>query len=166
MKDGMAVVIRPIRPGDEELLLKFHETLSDRSVRLRYFYTFSLSSRTAPERLTQICSSDYDRHMVLVAVHEDASSGTEEILGIGRLSKLEGGSEAEAALLVADRFQQGGLGSELLRRLIEIARDQKLDRIVAEMLGENLAMEALLRRFGFRFVPPDDPSLVRAVLEL
>ncbi len=166
MADGTPVTIRPIRPGDEPAVLKFHESLSDRSVRLRYFFTFSLTSRTDPQRLIQICSSDYDRQMALVAEYEEASSGAQEIVGIGRLSKLEEGSEAEAALLIADRFQQRGLGSELLRRLIQFGRDEKLKRIVAEMLGENLAMQALVSKLGFHFVPSGDPTLIRAVLEL
>jgi len=60
MKDGSAVTIRPIRPEDEPLLVRFHETLSDRSVYLRYFCSLSLSRRVAHERLLRICFGDYD----------------------------------------------------------------------------------------------------------
>jgi acetyltransferase len=166
MQDGTRVTIRPIRPDDKELMLRFHESLSDRSVRLRYFYTFSLASRTAEERLTQICSGRDDRQIVLVAEGEDADSGMREILGVGRLSKLEGGREGEAAILVVDRFQQRGLGSELLRRLIQIARDEQLASVVAEMLRENAGMQALVRKLGFRLGRSDDPAVIRAVLDL
>ena len=166
MKDGTQVTIRPIRPEDEPLMVKFHESLSDRSVHLRYFSSFSLSARTAPERLTRICFIDYEREMALVADYEDASSGTQEILGVGRLSKLPGSNDAEVAVLVTDRYHQRGLGAELLRRLVQVARDEQLDRIVAEMLQENLAMQALAKRLGFRMVTSDDPALVRAVLNL
>ena len=44
MKDGTAVTIRPIRPEDEPLMVQFHETLSERSVYLRYFHLLNLSS--------------------------------------------------------------------------------------------------------------------------
>jgi acetyltransferase len=67
MKDGSAVTIRPIRPEDEPLLVRFHETLSDRSVYLRYFCSLSLSRRVAHERLLRICFGDYDREIALVA---------------------------------------------------------------------------------------------------
>ena len=61
------LLIRPIRPEDEPLLVKFHETLSERSVSLRYFHAMKLSTRVAHERLTRICFIDYDREMALVA---------------------------------------------------------------------------------------------------
>ncbi len=166
MKDGTQVTIRPIRLEDEPLMVKFHESLSDRSVHLRYFSSFSLSARTAPERLLRVCFLDYDREMVLVADHKDPSSGTHEILGVGRLTKLRGTNDAEVAVLVTDRCQNRGLGTELLRRLIQVAQDEKLDRMVAEILLENLAMQTLAKRLGFRFVTSDDPAVVKAVLHL
>jgi acetyltransferase len=166
MKDGTRVTLRPIRPNDVPLMSRFHESLSDRSVRLRYFYTFSLASRTAHERLIQICSGDYDRQIALVAERENPETNLPEILGVGRLSKLEGGRQAELAVLVADLWQQHGLGSELLCRLIGIARDERLARVVADMLPENAGMRILVERAGFRFVASDDPTLARAVLDL
>lgn len=166
LTDGTQVTIRPIHPEDEALMVKFHESLSNRTVRSRYFYSYSLSARTAHERLSRICFVEPDRETVLVAEHKDANSGTHEIVGVGRLSKLPGSNDAEAAVLVTDRYQRRGLGIELLGRLIEIAREHKLDRIVAEILGENLAMQLLVKRLSFKLVTADDPSVVRAVLYL
>lgn len=166
MKDGTQVTIRPIRPEDEPLMVKFHESLSDRSVHLRYFSSFSLSARTAHERLTRICFVDNEREIALVADHEDGSSGAREILGVGRLSRFHGSKDAEVAVLVTDRYQRRGLGAELLRRLIKVAREEQLDHIVAEMLQENVAMQTLAKRLGFRMVTSDDLALVRAVLNL
>jgi len=166
MKDGTQVTIRPIRLEDEPLMVRFHESLSDRSVHLRYFSSFSLSARTAPERLLRVCFLDYDREMVLVADRRDSSSGTHEILGVGRLTKLRGTNDAEVAVLVTDRCQNRGLGTELLRRLIHVARDEKLDCIVAEILLENLAMQTLAKRLGFRLLASQDPAVVKAVLHL
>ncbi len=90
MKDGAEVVIRPIRPEDEPLMVKFHATLSERSVYLRYFHLMNLSQRVAHERLTRICFIDYDREMALVAERRDPKTGEREILGVGRLVKLLG----------------------------------------------------------------------------
>src|SRR5215469_16972486 len=67
MKNGTEVTVRPIRPEDEPLLIEFHQTLSDRSVYLRYFGSLSLRSRVAHERLIRICFVGYDRQMALVA---------------------------------------------------------------------------------------------------
>ena len=65
------MVIRPIRPEDEPLMVKFHGTLSEQSVYLRYFHMEKLDSRVAHERLLQKCFIDYEREMALVADRQD-----------------------------------------------------------------------------------------------
>jgi acetyltransferase len=166
MKDGTQALIRPIRPEDEALMIKFHSGLSDRTVYLRYFCSLSLAARTAHERLVRICFAEPDRETVLVASHTDEITGEQRIVAVGRINKLLPKNEAELAILVSDECQGRGLGSELLRCLIQAARDQKLDRIVAEMLRDNIAMQSLLKKAGFRLRLFDDPRSVRAVLEL
>jgi acetyltransferase len=149
MKDGAQILIRPIRPEDEPAMVAFHETLSERSVYLRYFHMEKLSERVAHDRLIQKCFIDYDREMALVAVRTVAGAG-EEILGIGRLSKNAGTREAEVAVLVTDKYQRQGLGMEIMRRLIVVARDEKLESIEANTLPENVAMRALASGLGFK----------------
>ncbi len=112
MANGTPITIRPIRPEDEPLMVRFHKVLSDSSVRFRYFESLNLSRRVAHERLTRICFIDYDREMALVADRRDLVSGRHEILAVGRLNKLHGKDEAEFALLVRDDCaeQRPGLG--------------------------------------------------------
>jgi acetyltransferase len=166
MKDGNQVTLRPIRPEDEPLMVKFHETLSDRSVYLRYFCSLSLSRRVEHERLLRICFGGYDREMVLVAERTDPASGERRIIAVGRMNKLHAGNEAEVAVLVSDQYQKLGLGNELLRRVIQIARDEKLARVSAEMLPDNIAMQIITKRLGFRVRAGEDPTSVRAFLDL
>jgi acetyltransferase len=166
MRDGNPVTIRPIRPEDEPLLVKFHETLSDRSVYLRYFCTLSLSRRVAHERLLRICFGDYDREIALVAERTDTATGEHHIMAVGRISKLHGKNEAEVAVLVSDRYQNLGLGLELLNRVVQIARDEKLSEVHAEMLPDNLAMQVIMKRVGFRVRAGEDLGSVQAFLEL
>ena len=154
MKDGEAVTIRPIRPEDEPLVIEFHKKLSERSVYLRYFQPLKLTQRTAHERLTRICFLDYDREMALV-VERKKADGTPEIIAIGRLSKMHGRPEAELAALVQDEFQGKGLGGELYRRLIQVARDQHLTKVHSDMLGENREMQNLCKRLNFHLTTPD-----------
>ncbi len=165
-KDGTKVIIRPIRPEDEPLMVKFHETLSDRSVYLRYFCSLSLSRRVAHERLLLICFSDYDREMALVAERTDLATGERQIMGVGRMNKMHAGNEAEVAILVSDKYQKHGLGYELLRRVIEVARDEKLSRVSAEMLTDNIAMQVIMKRLGFGVRASEDMTSVRAFLDL
>jgi len=166
MKDGNQVTIRPIRPEDEPLMVKFHETLSDRSVYLRYFASLSLSRRVAHERLLRICFGDYDREMALVAERTDPATGNRAIMAVGRMNKLHGKTEAEVAVLISDQYQNQGLGYELLRRVVEISRDEKLTRVSAEMMPDNLAMQAIMKRIGFSVRTSEDMTSVLAVLDL
>jgi acetyltransferase len=166
MKNGAEVTIRPIRPEDEPALVRFHEALSERSVYLRYFQPMKLSTRTAHERLTRICFLDYDREMAMVAEHRDAATGQQEIVAVARLSKLHAVNEAEAAIVVSDSFQHQGLGTELYRRLAEIARDEKIQRIVSTMLGENREMRAICQKLGFRIHADMEEQTVKAELEV
>ncbi|HEX3354228.1 MAG TPA: bifunctional acetate--CoA ligase family protein/GNAT family N-acetyltransferase [Terriglobales bacterium] len=166
MKNGTEVVLRPIRPEDEPLMVKFHQTLSDRSVYLRYFYSLSLSSRVAHDRLVRICFVDYDREIAIVADCRDPKTGQHRILGVGRLVKSHGRNEGEIAVLVSDEYQNQGLGTELFQRAIQIARDEKLARVDAEILPDNLPMKKIAKKLGFRMRTPDDSASLRAVLEL
>ena len=165
-KNGMQVLIRPIRPEDEPAMAKFHETLSDRSVYLRFFHLDRLSSRVAHARLLRKCFIDYDREMALVAERSTPGGAEHEIMAVGRLTRTPGTAEAEVAVLVADPFQHCGLGSELLRRLIQVGHDEKLERITATMLPENMAMRALVARSGFEVVKNSDLSAVHVELQL
>jgi acetyltransferase len=166
MKDGNQVTIRPIRPEDEPPMVKFHETLSDRSVYLRYFCTLSLSRRVAHERLLRICFGDYDREIALVAERTDPGTGERQIIAVGRINKLHGKNEAEVAVLVSDRYQNLGLGNELLQRVVQIARDEKLTQVSAEMLPDNRAMQVIMKRVGFQVRTGEDLTSIRAYLDL
>ena len=166
MKDGTPVTLRPIRPEDEPLMVKFHEALSERSVFLRYFQLSKLSQRVAHDRLRRICFLDYDREIAIVADHTPPHTGAHEILAIGRLSKLHGRNAAEVALLVRDQYQHRGLGMELLRRLIQVARDEHLDSVQAYMLRENIEMRSLIEKLGFRVEPADEDGVHLTSLSL
>jgi acetyltransferase len=162
MRDGTDVTIRPIRPEDEPLMVKFHETLSERSVYFRYFHLMNVSQRTAHERLTRICFIDYNREMALVAERRDAQSGEREILAVGRLSKIHWSSDAEVAVLVSDKWQGRGLGSELLHRLIQVGKDEKLSRLTADILPDNRDVQRVCDRLGFRLRHSMEEEVVKA----
>lgn len=167
LRDGTPVTIRPIRPEDEPRMVEFHESLSDRTVYMRYLCSMSFAFRTTHERLVRICHGCSESELVLVAEQQDPNTGGQHILGVGRLNKLPTGAEAEVAVVVSDQYQKKGLGTELVRQLIRGARDEKLLRLVAEMLTDNLAIQNTFRKLGFRLRRvPDDPGSVQAVLEL
>jgi acetyltransferase len=166
MKDGNPVVIRPIRPEDEPGMVRFHETLSERSVYLRYFHFMNLEQRTTHERLTRICFIDYDREMALVAEQRNTETGEAEILGVGRLSKIHGTSEAEVAVLISDKFQGRGLGKELLARLLIVGADEKLSKLTADILPDNRDVMRVCEKLGFSLKHSLEDEVVRAEFQL
>jgi acetyltransferase len=162
LKNKAPIFIRPIKPEDEPLMVRFHETLSEESVYNRYFAALKLSQRVAHERLVRICFNDYDREIALVAELKVPKGEEKKILGVGRLSKQHGRNEAEFSVLVSDEWQRQGLGCELLRRMIEIGRNEKLASISGVILADNHAMQHICRKVGFKVVHEADNNSFNA----
>jgi len=132
----------------------------------RYAHVVRLSERVSHERLIRACFIDYDREMALLALVDTARTGAMAIVGVGRLIKARDDAEAEFALVVSDAYQHHGIGSELLRRLIDIGRAEQVGRIVGHILAENGAMLRVCTGLGFRITYQDDALMVDAVLDL
>ena len=164
--DSTAVTLRPIRPEDEPMMVKFHETLTERSVYFRYFHQLNLIERVAHDRLIRICFNDYDREIALVADRRDPATGNHEILGVGRLSKIHGTENCEFAVVVSDQYQKRGLGTQLVKLLIDVARNEKLKVISADVLPENHEMRRICEKLGFELKRPANDQLVKARLTL
>jgi len=166
MKDGTPVTIRPIRPEDEPAMVKFHETLSERSVYLRYFHLMNLEQRVTHERLTRICFIDYDREMALVAERRNPETGDPEILAVGRMTKVHGTNEGEVAVLVSDHWQGRGLGKELLSRLMVVGVDERLTKLTADILPDNREVMRICEKLGFSLKHSLEDEVVHAEFKL
>ncbi len=165
-QSGETVQIRPIRPEDEPAMVRFHESLSERTVYQRYLQQLNLSQRTAHERLTRICFIDYAQQMALVAERKDSTTGESRILGVGRLQGLQSGPEAEFSIVVCDDFQHKGLGSELMRRILTAARAEGVKTISADILADNTPMQRLVEKVGFKVTQTPGEPVAVARLEL
>ena len=165
LPDGNAVLIRPIKPEDEPMLVKFHESLSDRSVYNRYLKALNLSQRVGHERLVRICFNDYDREIALVV--EKKNHGSErEVLGVGRLRKLHDTEGGDFALVISDLYQHKGLGTRLMSLLIDVARSEKLRWLEGSILPESEDMLALCKHMGFTLTPAEDSKVIQARMEI
>jgi acetyltransferase len=143
LKNGAPLTVRPIRPDDEALIVRFHQDLSQETVRQRYLKAVHYEERIAHDRLIRICFNDYDREIALVAIH------AQEVVGVARLTKLQSGKEASFALVVKDAFQNQGVGSRLMEQLLAVAHAEKIELLAASLLEENFQMQKLLKRLGF-----------------
>lgn len=165
-RDGTMITFRPIRPEDEPLVAKFHETLSERTVFQRYLQAMNLSQRIGHDRLSRLCFIDYDREIALVAVRINQKNGQPEIMGVTRITKDREGSGADFNVLVSDKFQHQGLGKELMNQIIAVARAEKLTSLRGQFLKDNAEMLALAEKFGFVISAGERENMVSAELAL
>jgi acetyltransferase len=167
--DGQPWTLRPIRPEDAEALQSFTRGLSEHS---RYMRFISMMRELTPRMLARYTQVDYDREVALVAVTDvpdPAHRGhpREEVIGVARYLRNADGRGAEFALVIGDDWQRRGLGRQLMRALVEAAREQRLEYIDGLVLAVNTPMLALMKGLGFRIDPdPEDPTLRRVWLPL
>ncbi len=134
-RSGIPVFLRPVRISDEGLLKDFFYSLSDRSMYRRFL---TPTVEMSHERLQEFVIIDYTKEMIILAVVEE--NGREAVAGLGEYYLEEDGLRANVAFAVGDQYQNRGIGTELLRYLIQIARKQGLIGLTAEVLKENEPM--------------------------
>jgi acetyltransferase len=132
---------------------------------MRYLQPIMLEERVMHERLARICHVDYDREIALVAETTD-TSGERNVMGIVRLSRIHATNEARLSILVGDPYQGIGLGGELVRRAVDVARSEHMDRLTAILTEDNLVMRRIFEKLGFSMQPIDKEKLIAAFLEL
>ncbi len=144
LKNGTICSIRPIRPEDANALQEFVRGLSPRTKYYRYFSAVSELTQRLLARYTQI---DYGRELTLVAtVRRD---GQARMLGEANYAALPDGKTCEFAIMIADETAGQGLGSRLMRCLMEAARQQGYTEIRGQVLGDNEPMLALMETLDF-----------------
>jgi GNAT superfamily N-acetyltransferase len=154
---GCSFDMRSITPNDADALLRFHEKLSGQTIRLRYF---NLHRNLAPEEVTHLTCVDGFNRAAYVVEHEG------EIIGVGRYDRTDKPCRAEVAFVVADEFQQYGLGTALFKRLVETAKRAAIGEFCASVLAENAAMLAVFHCAGFPITEERSGDVVELTLEI
>ncbi len=144
LKDGTPVILRPIKPTDDELMLELFNSLSEETIHLRFFSFMKSMPKDWLEKFTHI---DYEKQMAIVALADEG--GKERIVAVGRYNVLPSGpDEAEFAIVVQDAYQKRGIGTEVIQHLVLLARLQGVRTIVGYIMHDNYRMFALLRKSG------------------
>lgn len=157
LKDGMPVLLRPIRPEDEPLWHSLLAACSPESLRLRFRDMFKA---TTHEMAARFCFIDYDRELGIVA--ERRTDGHRQLLGVGRLVADADHREAEYAVLVGDPWQGRGLGSLLTDHCLDIGQRWEVMNVTAEIEPENRRMIQLLESRGFQIQGNTSAGVVSA----
>ncbi len=155
LADGTDIKIRPIRPEDASIEQTFVRKLSPKSKYFRFMQGINELTQQMLVRFTQL---DYNRELALIAVLEDA--GAESELGVARYVTNPDGESCEFALVVADEWQQKGIGSHLMNELISAARQRGFKIMDGEILSNNHGMLKLIKSLGFSVqASSDDPAI-------
>ena len=163
LKNGRKLLLRPIVPEDEPQMHAAFARYDPEAIRLRFFTPMKALSHEQAARLTQI---DYHREMALILV-EEGIPGQADIHGVVRIMGDADARRAEYAIIVHHDLAGQGLGTLMMRRIIDHARQRGFGEIYGEVLKENRNMLALCGKLGFeKFPDPDDNSLCVVKLAL
>jgi len=158
LRDGSEIVIRPIGPEDAEREQAFVRALSPQS---RYFRFMSGLRELPVDMLYRFTHPDFQRELALVALSSEG--GAMRQIGVARCVADEDRAGAEFAVVVADDWQNRGVGTRLLCELMRAARASGLPRLWGDILAGNNKMLGLMSALGFDLrSPPEDPLVRRA----
>jgi acetyltransferase len=160
LKNGQEVLLRPIKPEDEPMWLEWFQSLSEESIRYRFF---QMLKDTPHEVRVRYCNVDYDREVALVA--EIVENGKRKILGVSRVSIEPDGKHGEMAFIVSDYWQGLGLGTKLVDYSLDIAKEKGIESVYAIMLQDNYRAISLTKKMGFTIEYLSDGT-VKGTLDL
>jgi len=144
MLDGAAILIRAIRPDDQERLHDHFKGLSEKSV---YFRFMGIRRDLSPQDLKHLTELDFKNHVGLAATLTE--NGRERFIGVGRYICGADQHRAEVAFAILDGFQGRGIGTLLLEHLSRIADANGVTEFEADVLGENRQMLEVFAHSGF-----------------
>ncbi len=155
LTDGTSLTIRPIRPEDAESEKAFIRDLSPEAKQFRFMHALD---ELPPELLAQFTQIDYDREMALIAFTEEGDKAVQQ--GVARYVINPDATSCEFAIVVSDKRQNQGIGTRLMKALIDTARDHGLSTMEGAVLANNRAMLQLMDELGFRKSrSADDPDV-------
>ncbi len=160
LSDGTRVVIRPICENDVELERRFIKGMSPASRRFRFLDTMRSPSAALLKQMTSIDHATDAAYVATIDV-----DGEEREIGVARFSARANGRDGEFAVAVADDWQMKGLGTLLMRQLMEIARSRGLTTMHSSDLAENTPMRRFAEHlhFGHEQDPEDATHVLYSV---
>jgi acetyltransferase len=143
LPDGTEVLLRPIRPEDEPLQHEMLSSLSDETLRARFYQTI----RNIPHEMhVRMCNIDYDREMAIVA--EVRQNEKKRFIGMVRLIIEPDFKKGEFAVIVHDDYQGRGLANKMLDMVIGVAQEKGLEEFYGYVQPSNKKMLKACSRLG------------------
>ena len=145
LKDNLVIFFRPIKPSDERMLQEFFYSLSDRAIYRRYFTPKKTLLHHEAQWLVNL---DYREQIAIAGIKRD-EKGNERMVAVGRYIMDRSSNMAEVDFAVADQYHSKGVGSFLLKYLIQIAKERGISGFTAEVLASNPAMLRVFHKSGY-----------------
>lgn len=158
-RDGRKVKLRLMRPDDIPLMIEFFHRMSPETRRRRFHAgSENVSDELIRERAEELAAVDNKTLMgAVVAVYEEEDGP--HMIGSVRLARdpaQPDSPEAEAAVVVRDDFHGQGLGTELMRRLVLLAKKMQVKTIVAIFQADNEGAIRLFRELNLPYTTSID----------
>jgi acetyltransferase len=153
LKNDTQVLLRPIKPEDEKRFNEFLLSLSEETMRFRFF---QILKELSHGMLTRYCNLDYDREVAIVV---ELQQGDRKIIGAGRVIVEPDGKSGEFAVVVGDEWQGLGLGSRLMDYIVTVARDMRLERVFGYVMANNYKMLRMCAKMAFGLEPLDEDTV-------
>jgi GNAT superfamily N-acetyltransferase len=138
LRDGVPVLLRRLEPAAGDAVIALHQTLTDRERYLRFFTMHPMHLKTLADNLIE-------------GGGDDCALGAFEsgmLIGVANYTVCGRPATAEVAVVVAHNDHLRGVGTVLLRRLVQIARANGIQHLVADVLTTNHLMFKLLHDAG------------------
>lgn len=159
MQNGKKAILRAIKPEDEMMEKEMFSNFSERTQRFRFFQLIKDISHEQLVRYTQI---DYDREIAIIAEIEE--DGKKKMAGVVRLIADQYNETAEFAIVVADPWQNLGLGNKFTDYIHEIAKERGIQKITANILATNHIMLHMFKTRGFKMEKQEDSYYAELVI--
>lgn len=157
LSDDINITTRPVRAEDADLMQEFFRHLSSQTKHTHFQENFRELSKDVLIRLTQI---DYDHEMILIATH--SQNEKEIMIGMARYAATPNPEECEVIVVIADEWHSKGIATRLMNRLIEVAKEKALKKMIATIPSVNADDLAFARSLGFVISNSDDPTIKNA----
>ncbi|WP_320046816.1 GNAT family N-acetyltransferase [uncultured Ilyobacter sp.] len=160
-RDGRKVLVRPITPEDQPAHREFVDRLTAEDLRFR----LGANRDIPPSEMSRLTQIDYDREMAFIAVAPNAE-GKDETLAVVRTVALADNTLADLAIMVRSDLQRSGLGTALLKKMIEYCKSHGTHEIIGHVLRDNVAMLRLTEKLGFKHETSPDENRIAVRLAL
>ena len=143
-KGGVPIRFRAIKPSDEEQMRRFFYRFSDEAKFYRFFYSVKTMDH---DKMQEYINVDYNKEMSIVGL--SGKPGDQTIVAEARFVMDDRSYYGEVAFLIDDSFQGIGIGSYMLDLLIQLAKEQGLMGLTAEVLSDNLPMKKVFEKANY-----------------